>query len=125
MITDIYLKHENDPGYNEQSIIEQEELQILLAQIKMTLLTPKRSVLGSATYGIDEDKYLFTFSDAFDTIGIENAIRAQLREHCTLLKNRNWDAKAFIVPDGLDQHRDAVHIMLTIDEKVRFVIAYE
>ena len=125
MITDIYIKHENDPGYNEESIVEQEEIQLLLAQIKMTLLTPRNSVLGEYGYGVDEDKFLFTFSDSFDTVGIENTIRTQLKKHCTLLKNRDWTAKAYIKPDGVDQHRDAVHILLTIDEKVRFVIAYE
>jgi hypothetical protein len=124
MITDIYIKHENDPGYNAESIVEQEEIQILLAQIKMTLMTPKNSVLGENQYGVDEDKFLFTFSNSFDTIGIENTIRTQLQDHCTLLKNRNWTAKAYIMPDGIDQNRDAIHIMLTIDESVRFVIAY-
>ena len=124
MITDIYIKRETDPGYNPESIVEEEELQLLLAQIKMTLMTPRNSVLGASMYGVDEDKFLFTFSDSFDTIGIENTIRTQLMDNCTLLKNRNWSAKAYIMPDGLDQHRDAIHIMLTIDENVRFVIAY-
>jgi hypothetical protein len=125
MITDIYIKHPDEPGYEEDSIIQQTELQLLLAQIKMTLMTANRSVLGESDYGINEDNLLFDFSSNFDKIGIENSIRYQLREYCTLLKNRNWDVSAHLVPDGTNQYRDAVHIMVTVDKDIRFVIAYD
>lgn len=125
MITDIYIKKSTEPGYNEDSLVEQEELQLLLAQIKMTLLTPNRSVLGEATYGVDEDSYLFDFSEDFDVVNIEEQIRFQLEKHCTLLKNRDWEAKAYLVPNDNDQYRDAVHIVLSVDRDTRFVIAYE
>lgn len=125
MITDIYIQHIGDPAYNADSLIEQEELAILLTQIKMTLMTPKRSVLGAAMYGIDEESFLFKFSESFNKVALEDEIRYQLKEKCTLLKNRNWEVEAFLVPDGIDQFRDAIHVMLTVDSNVRFVIAYE
>ena len=125
MITDIYIKHENDPGYDELSFIEREEFSALLAQLKMTLLTPTRSVLGDATYGINEDSFLFEVSESVDLAGLEIAVRYQLKQYCSLLKNRNWEVKAYLVPDGIDQHRDAIHLLLNIDEKARFVIAYQ
>jgi hypothetical protein len=65
MITDIYLQKPGDPTYTEDGAIELEEFAILLAQIKMTLLTPTRSVLGESQYGVNEENLLFTFSDTF------------------------------------------------------------
>ena len=124
MFTDIYLKHDGDPGYDETSIIESEEFNLILAQVKMVLLTPKHSVLGDTAFGIDEDRFLFDFSNSFDLTSLENSIRFQLREYCSLLKNRNWDAKAYIVPDELDPNRDCVHVVISLDKKPRFVIAY-
>ncbi len=125
MITDIYLKRETDPGYEELSFIEREEFQALLAQIKMTLLTPTRSVLGEATYGVDEDSFLFEFSESVDLAGLETGVRYQLKKYCSLLKNRNWEVNGYLVPDGIDQHRDAIHLLLNVDDKARFVIAYK
>jgi hypothetical protein len=125
MITDIYLKHENDPGYDELSFIEKEEFNALLAQIKMTLLTPTRTVLGDATYGVNEESFLFEFSDSVDLAGLEIGVRYQLKQYCSLLKNRNWDVKGYLMPDGIDQFRDVIHLLLTVDNKARFVIAYK
>ena len=125
MITDIYLKHENDPGYEELSFIEREELQVLLAQIKMTLLTPTKTVLGGSDYGVDEESFLFDFSDSVDLAGLEIGVRSQLKQYCSLIKNRNFDVKAYLVPDGIDQFKDSIHLLLTVDGKARFVIAYK
>ena len=125
MITDIYLQKPGDPTYTEDGAIELEEFAILLAQIKMTLLTPTRSVLGESQYGVNEENLLFTFSDTFNKVALETEIRHQLKTHCTLLKNRNWDVAAYIVPDGTDQFRDAVHLILTFVSNVRFFLSYD
>jgi hypothetical protein len=98
---------------------------VLLSQIKMTLMTPNRSVLGEAAYGIDEDNYLFEFSEDFDIVNVEEQVRSQLEQYCTLLKNRDWEAKAYLVTNDNDQYRDAVHVVLSVDKNTRFVIAYE
>jgi hypothetical protein len=125
MITDIYIQHQGEPRYDENLMVENEEMLILLAQLKMTLMTSKESVLGAASFGVDENRMLFDFSESFNKVSLENEIRYQLKEYCTLLKNRNWEVEAYIVPDGTDQYRDAIHVLLTIDSNVRFVIAYE
>lgn len=125
MITDIYMQKPGDPTYTEEGLIEMEEFAILLAQIKMTLLTPTRSVLGDSQYGVNEENLLFTFSDTFNKVQLETEIRYQLKEYCTLLKNRTWEVAAVIVPDGTDQYKDAVHVILTVDSTARFVIAYD
>jgi hypothetical protein len=65
MITDLYIKHPDDPIYDPDQIIEEDELAMLISQIKMILLTKKHSVLGSSEFGIDEESYLFKFSLSF------------------------------------------------------------
>lgn len=125
MITDIYLKKPDEPGYNELSLIEEQEFEVLLSQIKMTLLTPQNTVLGAEVFGVDEDGLLFEFSDSFDKTALEQAIRAQLSEYCTLLRNREYSIRVHVVPDGTNQYRDAVHVLITIDKKATFVIAYD
>lgn len=125
MITDIYLKRPEDPGYEESSFIEQEELSMLLAQIKMTLMTPTNSVLGGSQYGVDSEGNLFNFSDSVNLAGLETTVRSQLQTYCTLLKNRNYSVSVYLMPDGLDQFREVIHVMITVDEKARFVIVYD
>jgi hypothetical protein len=125
MITDIYLKRPEDPGYDESSFIEQEEFSMLLAQIKMTLMTPTNSVLGGSQYGVDSEGNLFNFSESVNLAGLESNIRLQLQTYCTLLKNRNYTVSAYLMPDGLDQFREVIHVMITVDQRARFVIAYD
>lgn len=125
MITDIYLKRPADPGYDADSFIEQEEFSMLLAQIKMTLMTPTNSVLGGSQYGVDSEGNLFNFSDSVNLAGLETNVRSQLQTYCTLLKNRNYTVSAYLMPDGLDQFREVIHVMITVDQKARFVIAYD
>lgn len=125
MITDIYLKHVNDPAYNEEAILETQEFEVLLSQIKMTLLTPNNSVLGFPEFGVDEESALFNFSDSYDLTKLEASLRFQLKKYCTLLRNRDWEVSAKIVPDGVDQYRDVVHVLLTVDKNATFVIAYD
>jgi hypothetical protein len=91
----------------------------------MTLLTPTKTVLGGSDYGVDEESFLFDFSDSVDLAGLEIGVRYQLKQYCSLLKNRNFEVKAYLVPDGIDQFKDSIHLLLTIDGKARFVIAYK
>ena len=125
MPIDFYIRSIDEPNFNEETLYETEDLALIIAQIKMTLMTPNRSVLGEAAYGIDEDNYLFEFSEDFDIVNVEEQVRSQLEQYCTLLKNRDWEAKAYLVTNDNDQYRDAVHVVLSVDKNTRFVIAYE
>jgi hypothetical protein len=125
MITDLYIKHPGDPGYDENNIIEEDELSMLLAQIKMVLLTRKESVLGSHTFGVDEESYLFEFEENVDTSAIQNDIFFQLKKHCTLLVNRNWTVDVKMVPSEMDPYKQSIHAIIGIDNNINFIIAYE
>lgn len=125
MPIDFYIQSVDEPNYNEDLILEDDDLALVIAQIKMILLTKQDSVLGENRFGIDEESYLFEFSDNFSITKIKDDILSQLKLYCTLLRNRNYEVEVLRVPDGVDQYRDAIHVLITIDKSVRFVIAYQ
>ena len=125
MITDLYIKRPGDPGYDADKIIEEEELAMLIAQIKMILLTKKQSVLGSPNFGIDEESYLFRFEGSVDTQEIKDDIFTQLKSTCTLLMNRTWSVDVNKYPSENDPYKYAIHASININNNINFVIAYE
>ena len=90
MITDIYIQHQGEPRYDETLMVENEEMLILLAQLKMTLMTSKESVLGAASFGVDENRMLFDFSESFNKVSLENEIN-HLEDYISLEKLRFHD----------------------------------
>ena len=91
----------------------------------MVLLTKNDSILGENRFGIDEESYLFDFSDGFSTTKVYDDIVSQIKLHCTLLQNREWNVEVLKVNDGIGQYRDAIHVVISIDKSIRFVIAYQ
>jgi hypothetical protein len=125
MPVDFYIKSVDEPLYDPNILLESDDLALIIAQIKMILLTKKDSVIGENRFGVDEESYLFEFSEGFSTTKIQDDILSQLKLYCTLLQNRDYDVEVLKVPDGVDQYRDAIHVLITIDKSVRFVIAYQ
>ena len=125
MPIDFYIKSIDEPNYSEEALLETEDLALIIAQIKMVLLTKNDSVLGENRFGIDEETYLFDFSDSFSTTKIHDDIVSQLKLYCTLLQNRDWNVEVLKVNDGIDQFRDSIHVVISIDKSIRFVIAYQ
>jgi len=125
MITDLYIKKPEDPNYDPDQIIEEDELAMLIAQIKMILLTKKQSVLGDSTFGIDEESYLFTFGESVDVAAIQEDITRQLTERCTLLVNRTWNVETKLLPSELDPYKFTLFASININNNINFVIAYE
>lgn len=125
MLIDFYIKSVDENGYDENIILENEDIALIIAQIKMILLTKNDSIIGENRFGIDEESYLFEFSEGFSTTKIKDDILTQLKLYCTLLENRDYEVEVLKVPDGVDQFRDAIHVLITIDKSIRFVIAYQ
>ena len=125
MPIDFYIRSIDEPNDSEETLLETEDLALIIAQIKMVLLTKNDSVLGENRFGIDEETYLFDFSDSFSTTKIHDDIVSQLKLYCTLLQNRDWNVEVLKVNDGIDQFRDSIHVVISIDKSIRFVIAYQ
>lgn len=61
VIKDLYLRDKSDPKFKSNRIEITSELQLVLNQIRMILLTNKGEVLGDYEFGLDLQKYLFEF----------------------------------------------------------------
>lgn len=124
MFVDIYTEKPEDPRYDPNKILEDDELALLIAQIKMILLTKKRSILGSPDFGIDAESYLFEFSGSVSLNTIEAEAQRAISRSCSLLGNRSYSVKAILRSLEGDSNRQAIHLLITIDSTIRFVMAY-
>jgi hypothetical protein len=124
MHTDFYIEKPEDPRYDPDKLLEDDELALLISQIKMILLTKKKTVLGSSEFGIDADSYLFDFSANINLSNVEAEIRSAISNYCTLLGNRRYSVNVVRSIADQDMHKEAIHVLITLDDKIKLVMAY-
>jgi hypothetical protein len=78
-LRDLYIRKENEPGFDENRLEVFDELESTIQQIKMTLFTRKGEVLGEPNYGVEVDRYLFEFS--IDPFGIKQDASDQINTY--------------------------------------------
>jgi phage baseplate assembly protein W len=62
MARDIYMRDATDPYWKEGIIEVNDEIEMLLGQIKMLLFTNRGEILGAPDFGANLDDYLFTIN---------------------------------------------------------------
>ncbi len=73
---EIYMRDPEDPNYKESLLEITDEIELLITQIKMILLTDQGDILGAPDFGMSLEQLLFTFdANAFT---IENKLRDQV-----------------------------------------------
>lgn len=82
MARDFYLRDPSDPNFRQGVLEINDELEMLLNQIKMILFTNKGEVLGDPDFGINLEEQLFTFN--VNEFSLKNMLRDQLLKFCTL-----------------------------------------
>lgn len=82
MARELYMRDSEDPNYEPNVIEINDELEMLIGQIKMLLLTTPGEVMGDPEFGIDLEGKLFDTS--FDANRLKRDIVNQLRIHCSL-----------------------------------------
>ncbi|MHA1675879.1 MAG: hypothetical protein ACTSU6_01740 [Candidatus Njordarchaeales archaeon] len=60
-ILDFYMRSEGEPKYNKNLLINSDENEEAITQVRLTLLTEKGEVLGEPNFGVDVNQYLFDF----------------------------------------------------------------
>jgi hypothetical protein len=68
MAIDIYFKLPSDSVYDPRGIEEESALEIFLQQVDMILTTERGSVLGDPEFGLNLEKYLWSYSGGSGTI---------------------------------------------------------
>lgn len=56
------MREEADPAYQEGRLEVYDDLESAIQQIRMTLFTKKGEVLGEPNFGLDVEKYLFSYN---------------------------------------------------------------
>lgn len=115
MARDLYLRDTDDPNYDPNLIDIDDELEMLISQIKMLLLTAPGEVMGDPNFGIDLEGKLF--DTKVDGNKLKKDILNQMREHCPLALQYdiNFNIKFF-----KGTTNDAVLIDIVIDGRKIF-----
>ncbi len=92
---EIYMREENDPNFKAKLLETSDEIEILIAQIKMILLTDSGDIMGAPDFGMNLEGLLFTF-DA-NEFTLRTNLKNQISKFCPLAQkfNVDFDVKFF------------------------------
>lgn len=81
MIKEIYIRDENDPNYEPNIIDYTDEVESVITQIRMIIGTIPGEVLGSPSFGLDIEEYIFRtkFSAGEITQKLDEQMQAYLK----------------------------------------------
>ena len=110
MIREIYFRDTSDPKYKANKIEVNSELEMVLNQIRMILLTPKGSVLGNYNLGLDLEEHLFKIGFREQTL--RNDFLTQISRY---IKNKSYriDLDFNFETDGV---RDTIYLYVTLND---------
>lgn len=109
---DFYIKHIGDPNYNKDSIINNDEVQELLAQIETILFTNKQEVLGEPGFGCSLDTLIYGLNQT--GFQIKNTIQEQIHNYCPLARKYSTKVKVDFVKGEV---RDICFIDITVNNE--------
>lgn len=122
-IRDYYMREEGDPKFQQGKIETTDEIEELVNQIKMILLTNKGEVLGEPNFGVEIEKYLFEFD--VDPFGLAGAASAQVGEYISLAKTREIQIDPARIEDkGNAYGRDVLVLNINIGQGKEFGVLY-
>ena len=81
-IRDLYMRDPSDPSYTMGILEVSNELEILIAEIKMCLYTRRGEVLGAPDLGCNLEDLLFTFN--LNEFSINSTLKDQMKKFVPL-----------------------------------------
>jgi len=81
-IRDLYMRDPSDPNYQSGMLEISNEIEILIAQVKMIINTRKGEVLGDPNFGANLEDLLFTFN--LNQYSINSILTDQIKMYCPL-----------------------------------------
>lgn len=115
------MRNESDPRFIKDQIEVYDDLEAILNQVKMTLLTNKGEVLGEPNFGLQIEKYLFDFD--LNPFTLANEATIQLEAFVPEIKKRritvspskviekNSGRQAFILNINVEENKNAFSIL--------------
>jgi hypothetical protein len=111
MIKEIYFRDQTDPKFRSDKIETDSELEMLITQIRMILLSNKGEVLGNYDLGLDLNSYLFSFG--INETEIRNKFTTQVQKYITNTRYK-IDMNFNFETNGV---QDTIYIYITIDDQ--------
>jgi|JI61114BRNA_FD_contig_31_5616341_length_664_multi_2_in_0_out_0_2 phage baseplate assembly protein W len=82
MSREIYTRDPNDPNYKEDSLETSDEIETLLGQLRMILLTNRGEIIGAPNFGVSLEETIFSLD--YNEYAIRSALNDQLLMFCPL-----------------------------------------
>ena len=96
---DFYIKWPDHPRYNDNIIIEDEDLEVLINKIEMILFTKKGELFGDPEFGADLDFFLHKTKVSAQTV--ERILKDQFKKYIPEMTNLAYSLKVTISPGTL------------------------
>jgi len=113
---EFFIRPETDPNYSDDILSISNEIEALIYQMSMVLLTSTGEVLGSYNFGMSLTEQLFSYG--FEPKVYTNALVDQTNTYCELARNYAIDYAVNKIKDG--EHKYAVVINAIINGKSTF-----
>ena len=121
MLKDLYFRGETDPNFTPDVLETSSELEALVYQIKMIIMTNKTEVLGEKDFGANQEDLLFTTSNMLGSMITKNMVD-QINQYSELARAYNIDLDAKRIKDPDNPNRDIMFLDIKINGKSAFGI---
>jgi hypothetical protein len=120
-IKDFYTRVPGDPKRQENVYETSDDIEAMIGQIRMTLLTEKGEVLGEPDFGVDINKYLFEFD--IDPFTLSNDALEQITTYVSGSAKRKIDVNPAKYSEP--KHRDVFVLHVNIKGETELAIFYD
>ena len=121
MLKELYFRGESDPNFMADVLETSSELEALVYQIKMILLTNKTEVLGEKDFGANQEDMLFTTSNMTGAM-IAKSMVDQINQYSELARAYNIDLDVKRSRDPNNPNRDIMFLDIKVNGKSSFGI---
>ena len=108
-ILDFYMRSEGEPKYNKNLLINSDENEEAITQVRLTLLTEKGEVLGEPNFGVDVNQYLFDFD--INPFSLTKEAENQIATYVSASRIKN----IIVTPAQFTDDRERKTFVLSVD----------
>lgn len=108
---DFYIKYQGHPKYNQNTIIEDDIINVIIQKYELVIFTNKGEVMGQPDFGADLEKLLF--QTRVSSTFVRNQINSQIAEYIPELIDMNYKLEVSFVKD-IENAQEAMFIYFTI-----------
>lgn len=123
MITDIYLRSEDDPNFVPDTMHIHDEIEETVTQTKMTVLTQPGEVLGEPDFGLNAFAFLYERDNTVDVESLETRSNNQIQTYVTM--DEKFDISSRAVQFEIEEFRSGLGLEIAIGKVGNFGIIFE